>query len=304
MHPAFVRADNLGIDPRKAPRHGLASPLADVPEDLMKHPRLAAALSLLLLGSLPADSLAQSAWNSVQLNWTASGDDSLTGTATQYDLRYATSLITAANFTSATQVTGVPAPGAPGASQSYTVTGLQPATTYWFAIKTADDAGNWALISNVVSKVTSAAPDVIRPAPASVAVSAVTDSSATLAWTAVGDDSLTGTATSYQIRYSTAPITAANFASATTVAGVPVPAAPGTAQSVVVHGLSRQVTYYFALRTADDAGNLSALSNVPSTTTTDTLAPAAIRNLAASFVWMSWHVSTAPSAREAQGVRL
>jgi len=270
----------------------------------MKHPRLASALCLLLLGTSPADSLAQSAWNSVQLTWTATGDDSLTGTASQYDLRYSTSLITAANFASATSAIGEPAPGASGTSQSHTVAGLQAATTYWFAIKTADDAGNWSLISNVVSRATSAAPDAIRPAAASVAVSSVTDTSATLAWTAVGDDSLTGTAASYQIRYSTAPITLANFASATAVTGVPVPAAPGTAQSVVVRSLSRQVTYYFALRTADDSGNVSALSNVPSTTTTDTMAPAAIRTLAAGFVWMSWHLSAAPSAREVRVVRL
>jgi chitodextrinase len=304
VHSAFVRTDELGTDPRKALRHGTASPLADVPEDLMKHPRLATALSLLLLGAVPPASIAQTTSNSVQLTWTASGDDSLTGTASQYDLRYSTSLITAANYSSATQVTGEPAPAAPGTSQSHTVTGLQAATTYWFAIKTADDAGNWSLISNVVSRATSIAPDVIRPAPASVAVSSVTDTSATLAWTAVGDDSLTGTATSYQVRYSTVPITLANFASATAVTGVPVPAVAGTAQSVVVRSLSRQVTYYFALRTADDAGNLSALSNVPSATTTDTVAPAAIHNLAASFVWMSWHLSTAPSARQAQEVRL
>lgn len=266
--------------------------------------RLATALSLLLLGAVPSVSIAQTTWNSVNLSWTASGDDSLTGTATQYDLRYATSAITAANFSSATRVLGLPAPGAPGAAESYTVTGLQSATTYWFAIKTADDVSNWSLISNVISRATTAAPDTLRPAAASVAVSTVTDTSATLAWTAVGDDSLTGTATSYQIRYSTAPITAANFASATAAAGAPAPAAPGTPQSLIVRGLSRQVTYYFALRTADEAGNLSALSNVPSATTTDTMAPAAIRNLAALFVWTSWHVSTAPSAREAREVRL
>ncbi len=270
----------------------------------MTHPRLASALCLLLLGAVPSASTAQTTPNSVHLTWTASGDDSLTGTASQYDLRYSTAAITAANFASATQVSGLSTPGAPGASQSHTVTGLQPATTYWFAIKTADDAGNWSLLSNVISRATSAAPDIIRPAPASVAVSSVTDTSATLAWTAVGDDSLTGTATSYEVRYSTAPITIANFASATAVTGVPVPAASGTAQSVVVRNLARQVTYYFALRTTDDAGNPSALSNVPSTTTTDTMAPAAIRNLAASFVWMSWHLSTFPSAREAPEVRL
>jgi chitodextrinase len=295
---------SFGTDPRKALRHGTATPAADLPEDLMKHPRLATALGLLLIGAVPAVSIAQTTANSILLTWTATGDDSLTGTASQYDLRYSTALITAANFASATSAVNEPAPGESGTSQSHTVTGLQPATTYWFAIKTADDAGNWSLISNVISRTTLAAPDVTRPAPASVAVSSVTDTSATLAWTAVGDDSLTGTATSYQIRYSTTPITLASFASATVVTGVPVPAVAGTAQSVVVRSLSRQVTYYFALRTADDAGNLSALSNVPSATTTDTVAPAAIRTLAASFVWMSWHLSTAPAAREALEVRL
>jgi chitodextrinase len=264
--------------------------------------RLATALGLLLLGAVPSASIAQTTSNSVGLSWTAPGDDSLSGTAAQYDLRFATTAITAGNFASATRATGVSAPGAPGASESYTVTGLQPATTYWFAIKTADDVGNWSLVSNVISRTTSAAPDVIRPAPASVAVTSVTDSSATLAWTAVGDDSLTGTATAYEIRYSTALITAANFASATAVTGVPAPAAPGTAQSVVARGLSRQVTYYFALRTVDEAGNRSALSNVPSATTTDTAAPAAIRNLAASFVWMSWHLSASPPARDLKKV--
>jgi len=301
---ASVRTDDVGTDPRKALHHGTASPLAELPEDLMKHPCLAPTLCLLFLGTLPVEALAQSAWNSVQLTWTAAGDDSLIGTASQYDLRYSTALITAANFSSATAVTGEPVPAVAGTGQSHTVTGLLPATTYWFAIKSADDAGNWSPVSNVVSRTTSAAPDVIRPATASLAVSTVTDTSATLAWTAVGDDSLTGTATSYDVRYSTSPITAANFTSATAASGVPAPAVAGTAQSVVVRNLGRQVTYYFALRTTDDSGNVSAVSNVPSATTTDTMAPAAIRNLAAGFVGMSWHLSAAPAVRGAQEIGL
>src|SRR5512145_8680 len=36
--------------------------------------------------------------NSVTLNWTTPGDDSLTGTAAQFDLRYSTAAITATNF--------------------------------------------------------------------------------------------------------------------------------------------------------------------------------------------------------------
>ncbi len=48
---------------------------------------------------------------SVQLNWTAPGDDGSTGTATSYDIRYSTSAITAGNFSSATQVSGGSGPG-------------------------------------------------------------------------------------------------------------------------------------------------------------------------------------------------
>ncbi len=258
-------------------------------------------LCLLPLVTLPAVARAQTSWNSILLQWTAVGDDSLTGTATQYDLRVSTATITAANFAAATRVTGVPAPAAPGSAESFRVTGLAPNTTYWFAIKAGDESGNWALISNVISKATGAAPDTIRPAAAAIAVGALTDSTATLTWTAVGDDSLAGTATSYQVRYSTAPITVANFGSATVVANPPAPAAAGTAQSVVVRGLGRQVTYYFALRTVDEAGNTSALSNVPSATTPDTMPPSAIRTLAASFVWAGWRMAGEPAGRRQDG---
>mgnify|MGYP001560829433 CR=1 FL=1 len=270
----------------------------------MKLRRLASLLGTVALLAVAGPAAhAQSSWNSVQLTWTAPGDDSLSGAAAQYDLRVATSLITAVNFASATQVTGEPAPAAPGTSQSFTVTGLSPATAYWFAIKTADDAGNWSGISNVTSKTTASAPDTVRPAPASVAVTVVTDTSATLAWTAVGDDSLTGTATSYDVRYSTSPITGANWSSATQATGEPAPAAPGTAQSFQVRGLSRQVTYYFALRTSDDVGNASALSNAPSATTTDTVRPAAVNNLTPGFVWMGWSSALATRPRAAEIAR-
>jgi chitodextrinase len=188
----------------------------------------------------------------------------------------------------------MPTPAAPGTRQSVVVSGLLPGTLYYFSIKTADEVPNWSGISNLASKATAAAPDTIRPAPiATLAVTSITDTTATLGWTAVGDDSLTGAATTYDIRVSTAPITALNFASASVVSGAPAPAAPGTAQSVTARNLSRQTTYYFAMRVSDEAGNVSALSNVPSAITPDTLSPAAIRDLAASFVWMSWHSAPA-----------
>ena len=264
----------------------------------MTHHRLAAALCLLLLGVLPVTSHAQSAWNSLSLTWTAPGDDSLTGTATQYDLRYSTATITAANFASATRVTGMAAPGASGATETVTVTGLSPATTYYFAIKTADDAGNWSLISNVPSKATSAAPDTLRPARGQrrgqrrdrherhARLDRGRRRQPHRHRHLVPDPLLDLGHHRRELRERHRRHRR------------PTPAAPGTAQGVVVRGLSRQVTYYFALRTVDEAGNVSALSNVPTATTTDTLAPAAIRNLATLFVWVSLHIDLATPLRE------
>ena len=273
----------------------------------MRHriPALLLTLSLGVLGLAATFGAARaqtSPWNSVRLTWTTTGDDSLTGTASQYDLRYSTSPITNSNFGSATRVTGVPAPLPPGSAQTFTVPGLSPSTVYWFAIKTGDEVPNWSAMSNVASNTTAAAPDVIRPAAANITITTVGDTSVTIAWTAVGDDSLSGTATSYDVRFSTSPITAANWGSATAATGEPSPAAPGAAQSMQVRGLARQTTYYFALRTQDEAGNLSALSNVPSATTLDSLRPASVRDLAASFVWVSWHSTSAVVTRDAERV--
>jgi len=269
---------------------------------LLARIRCLAVLAALTLAAPMAH--AQTTPTSVQVTWTAPGDDGNVGTATQYDLRYSTSTITSANFGNAPRWNGTPAPGAAGSSQTTTVTGLDPSTTYFFALKTADDAGNWSLMSNVVSKATLAAPDVTAPAPLAISVGTITDTTAVITWTATGDDSLTGTATSYDLRWSTSPITLANWASATLVTGEPAPAAAGTPQNCMVRGLARQGTYYFAMRVADDVGNVSGLSNVPSATTTDTVPPSAILNLTANFMWLSWHTAGASSVRpQVGGVR-
>ncbi len=260
------------------------------------------ALVLLAFGLRVDDVQAQQSWNSVTLSWTTPGDDSLSGTAAQFDIRYSTTPVTLANFGAATRFsTGVPAPAAPGTPQSVIVTGLLPTTTYYFAIKTGDEVPNWAGISNVISKATTSAPDVVRPAALALSVPSMTDTTVTLAWTAVGDDSLTGTATSYDVRFSNAPITEANWAGATPATGEPAPAAPGTAQNFTVRGLSRQVSYYFAAKTSDEAGNISAISNVPNVTTPDTKPPAAITDLVVNLVWINFSSAAVLPPRRVSG---
>jgi PKD repeat protein len=93
--------------------------------------------------------------NSITLTWTAPGDDGNTGTASEYDIRYSTSPITVANWNAATQCIGEPAPQPAGSSETFTVTHLFPGgTTYYVALKTADDVSNWSPLSNVASGMT------------------------------------------------------------------------------------------------------------------------------------------------------
>lgn len=108
----------------------------------------AAGLGLLALAFLPEVGFTQSA-DSVGMRWTAPGDDGRVGTASSYEMRYSLAPITATNFASATLVPNLPAPAVAGTSQRVTVRGLTRGTTYWFAVRTVDDAGNWSGLSNV-----------------------------------------------------------------------------------------------------------------------------------------------------------
>ena len=83
-----------------------------------------------------------------------------------------------------------------------------------------------------------------------------------LSWTATGDDGFTGVSTSYDIRYSDAPISNATWDSASRVLTAPTPGTSGSRETLEVTGLAPNTTYYFALRAADNVGNVSDLSNI------------------------------------------
>lgn len=105
-------------------------------------------------------------------------------------------------------------------------------------------------------------------APASVddlEVMRTGDGSVVLGFTATGDDGTRGLAYSYDIRMSTSPITDGNFYDAEQVAA-PSPQSPGERDAVEVTGQANGVELYFALRVADESGNLSGVSNVVSGT--------------------------------------
>lgn len=114
------------------------------------------ALPAIILPDFPplVTGMASDASNSVQLAWTAPGDDGNVGQALEYDIRYSTESISVGNWESASRVADAPAPKAAGSSESMLVAGLVPKTTYYFALRTKDDAGNWSPISNIATSTT------------------------------------------------------------------------------------------------------------------------------------------------------
>jgi len=84
----------------------------------------------------------------------------------------------------------------------------------------------------------------------------------TLTWTAPGDDSTVGTATTYDIRYRETPfIDSLSWLSAQVWATPPIPDTAGSLQTVTITGLT-DTLYYFAIKAVDESGNWSNISNI------------------------------------------
>lgn len=142
------------------------------------------------------------------------------------------------------------------------LTGLVPNTLYHYRVKSKDVAGNLAISGDNTFQ-TVALPDTTAPAVImNLTAPSSTAHSITLSWTASGDDGTSGVATSYDIRYSLAPITSATWAFATQVFGEPAPFLAGTIQTMTIGGFASATTYYIAMTVTDEAGNVSLLSNV------------------------------------------
>ncbi len=96
----------------------------------------------------PALARAQQA-DSIRITWTAPADNPGPSAVARYDIRLSIVPLTDANFLNATPlVSGTPRN--PGARETLVVRNLAVGRTYWLAIRSADRAGNWSAMSNVL----------------------------------------------------------------------------------------------------------------------------------------------------------
>ncbi|MCK4415325.1 MAG: PD40 domain-containing protein [Candidatus Eisenbacteria sp.] len=177
----------------------------------------------------------------------------------RYDLRYSMSLLTEADWSAAMPTDSGIVPKAAGLVETLTVADL-PDGTWHFGLKTADEVPNWSEVSN------SAGATIVDSAPpgpvTSLAASMTTMFSVQLTWISPGDDGQVGTASAYDLRYSAEAIDEQSWDRAARVQGVPPPQMAGSLESYVVPGLHQGTSYSFALKTIDNVGHSSDLSNV------------------------------------------
>ena len=89
---------------------------------------------------------------SAVLGWTIRGDDGLSGYLLSGTFAVQSSTFAGADFSTASISVTISTSGlAAGGRAGYTVAGLTPDTTYYFALWTKDDAANWSGVSNLAS---------------------------------------------------------------------------------------------------------------------------------------------------------
>lgn len=165
-----------------------------------------------------------------------------------------------------------------GTGTSYVDSGLTNGVTYYYLVCSYDGVPNYSV---GVQKSAIAGVDVTAPA-------AVTNLSqgaliytrgAYLTWTAPGNDGATGTAVSYDFRFTdaidspanvTSTLLNTNWTTLTQTSGEPTPQAAGSTESFTVTGdtsgvyLKPNTQYYFVMKTSDGSGNTSGISNAAS----------------------------------------
>jgi len=91
-------------------------------------------------------------YGKIILDWTAPGDDGRQGKANRYQIKYATqNMGSEMGWLQAKHLAGEPTPQDYTSIQKFTVKGLKPGKTYYFAIRSLDETNNLSPVSNVVS---------------------------------------------------------------------------------------------------------------------------------------------------------
>ena len=194
----------------------------------------------------------------IQLTWMTPGDDDATGTATQYEVFYSNTSFSTSTLNTASTLSGAPVPLSAGSLQTLVVESLPGESTYYFAMRAIDEAGNIGDLSSIAQVTTQA---IAPGATGDLSAESTSSTSVALTFSSSYDDGPNGSAvTSYELRYSQGVLTSNNFGAASLLTATP--ALSGTTYTVSVENLSPGTVYRFAMKSFDESGHASYMSNI------------------------------------------
>ena len=209
--------------------------------------------------------------------WTATGIDGRLGRAAAYEVSAWPAAADTAGPAPPAAVRRLTATQPAGATESATLLGLQPTTTYACCVRAFDSLGVASPYSVPIVVLTQ---PIRLPLPVTdLRVLRVNSTSIDLEWTSTGNAGRDGQAATYRLAVSPLPINASNFDAAPVQTTYPSTAAAGTRLVVSVPDLHTGALYYAALRAADGLGFTSPLSNTVSAVPAPPPRPAPVTDL-------------------------
>jgi ferredoxin len=217
----------------------------------------------------------------LNLQFTATGDDSLSGRAFRYEL-----ILKKADGEVLEPEFEIPLPPIAGNLENWDISNLPEFELITMELQAFDEIDNSSPMSSSLVTIMGAIIDTIPPSSIQdISIDNIEMNSFRLNWTAVGDDDMEGTATFYIIKIHTEEITEENWEDLSEYAQNIIPQPSGSQENLVVIDLEPETDYFAAIKAADEANNISSLSNVVQATTSeipDTTAPSAITDLSAT----------------------
>ena len=156
--------------------------VADLSSRAVRLPETVADLSALAAGT---------DW--AELRWRAPPIYEPEGPAVAYALAYASAPFDEQGWSAARRAPDLPLPAAPGATEQFRLTALEPGCDYWIGVRACDRIGNWSPLGSAIWVATHAADSQAPAAPgAPLATISETEERIRLSWTAVADTDLLG----------------------------------------------------------------------------------------------------------------
>ncbi|MFO7896484.1 MAG: hypothetical protein R6U84_06110 [Candidatus Cloacimonadales bacterium] len=217
---------------------------------------------------------------SLEISFTAVGDDGTTGQAYRYQLA-----LLDAEDQPLDYAYEVPRPQMTGEPELWIIEDLPENEQVTVKLDVYDEMSNHPQTAEAELEIMGVIEDLIAPAEIDdLQASNATTNSVVLNFTAVGDDGHEGAASFYTIKYHQSMIDENSWQEAVEFSQDIVPQPAGQTENIQITGLLEDSQYFFAVVAEDENENSSALSNIAEISTeaeADLVAPAEITDLQA-----------------------